>query len=628
MAEKIGVYICHCGGNISDVVDVQRVVEAVKDLPNIAVARDYVFMCSDSGQKLIEEDVKNLKLDGVVVASCSPHLHEKTFRAAVERAGLNPYLFEQVNIREQVAWSHKHEKDAATEKAIRVVRAGVAKVSLAKELEAIRIEMKPKVLVVGAGLAGIRAAIDLSRAGVNVYLVEKEPFIGGWIAKGYNAYPEGKPGLEIIDELIEEIERGENIKLYTNAEVKSVEGSIGDFRVTINVKPRYVVGNCERFEEAMKRCPVEVDDEFNEGLVKRKAIYTIPTYPKLPAIDENCNRCGECVKICGDAIDLDQKAEEVTIDVSMIILATGFKSYAPKKGEFGYGLDGVVTLPQFERLLALSDDRMSYNGREVGDVAFIYCVGSRNEEHEYCSRFCCTATINAALSAKKKFGIRSYHIYRDIRTYGKYESYYEEAGKNRMLFFRYDKDVKVDRKGEKLIVSLHDQLINKEVEIPVDLVVLVTGMELRDSEIYGMLKVPFSRDGFLQEVHPKLKPVETAIGGVLIAGTCQAPKDVVETSASASAAAAKAETFLLKGYAELEPFVVEIDASKCDGCGLCVDECPSGAISVDDVAVVKEALCRGCGACVAVCPVEAINLRGYTNEQIRKMIDAIAEGLE
>ena len=287
----------------------------------------------------------------------------------------------------------------------------------------------------------------------------------------------------------------------------------------------------------------------------------------------------------------------------------------------------MVTLPVFERLLALSNGKFEYNGKEVKAVAFIYCVGSRNEEHEYCSRYCCTATLNASIGAIEKFGnLRIYHIYRDIRTYGKYETYYEDAGEKMMIFIRYDPEEPpvVEKSEDKLVVKVKDMLSNEELEIPVDLVVLSIGMEPEMSEVFTMLRVPFSRDGFLQEVHPKLRPVETAIGGVLVAGTCQGPKDTVEAAASASAAAAKADTYLVKGYAELEPFIAEIDPEKCDGCGECVEECPTSAISIKDgKAVVNEALCKGCGACGGMCPAKAINLRGYYYDQLEKMIDSV-----
>lgn len=619
--ERIGVYVCHCGGNISDYVDVKKVVEAVKDLPNVAIARDFVFMCSEAGQELIKEDIKNFNLDGVVVASCSPHLHEKTFRDAAKAAGLNPYLLEHVCIREHSSWVHSDQPEAATQKAIWIVKAAIAKVSLARELEPIRLDMKPEAIVVGGGIAGMRCAIDLARAGVTVHLIEKSPFLGGRVPQIYKLYPSGKTGIEIVKELIEEIKRSPNIKVYTNAEIVAAEGALGEFKVTIKVNPRYV-GKVS--DEVIAKCPVEVPDEFNYGLTKRKAIYRRDfSYPDIPVIDiEACTKCGECNP------DFDQKPQTIELTGSLIILATGFKPYEPKEGEFGYKVyDGVITLPVFERLLALSDGKLEYNGREIKDIAFIYCVGSRNEEHEYCSRYCCVATLNAAIGALEKFGdLRIYHIYRDIRAYGKYESYYEQAGTEGMLFIKYDPENPpvVEKSGTKLVVKVKDALTGgEELEVPVDLVVLSVGMEPEMSDIFTMLRVPFSRDGFLQEVHPKLRPVETAIGGVLVAGTCQGPKDTVETTASASAAVAKADTYLVKGYAELEPFIAEIDPEKCDGCGECVDECPASAIRIENgKAVIKEALCKGCGACGAVCPTEAINLRGYYYDQLRRSIEA------
>ena len=618
---KIGVYVCHCGGNISDYVDVKKVVEAVKDLPNVAVARDFVFMCSEAGQNLIKEDIKNLGLDGVVVASCSPHLHEKTFRNAAKEAGLNPYLVEHVCIREHSSWVHSDNPEAATQKAIWIVKAAIAKVSLARELESIRLDMKPEAIVVGGGIAGMRCAIDLARAGITVHLIEKSPFLGGRTAQICKMYPSGISGIDLVKELVEEVKRNSNIKVYTNAEIVGAEGAIGEFKVKIKVNPRYVKENVS--DDVISKCPVEVPDEFNYGLTKRKAIYKRDfTYPDMPVIDiDACTKCGKCNP------DFNQKPKTVEVTGSIVILATGFKPYEPKEGEFGYGVyDNVITLPVFERLLAISNGRLVYNGKEIKDIAFIYCVGSRNEEHEYCSRYCCVATINAALEALEKFGdLRMYHVYRDIRTYGKYETYYEQAGVNGMLFLKYDPENPpvVERSGNKLIIKVRDMLtFGEEIEFPVDMVVLSVGMEPEMSDVFTMLRVPFSRDGFLQEVHPKLRPVETAIGGVLVAGTCQGPKDTVEATASASAAAAKADTYLVKGYAELEPFIAEIDPEKCDGCGECVEECPAGAIRIENgKAVLKEALCKGCGACGAVCPTEAINLRGYYYDQLRKSIE-------
>ncbi len=631
MRSRIGVYICHCGGNISDYVDVKKVVEAVKDLPNVAVARDFVFMCSDAGQDLIKEDIKNLKLDGVVVASCSPHLHEKTFRDAAKSVGLNPYVVEHVCIREHSSWVHSDNPDAATRKAIWIVKSAIAKVSLADELEPIRLTMKPEVIVVGGGIAGLRCAADLAKAGITVHLIEKKPFLGGRAAQIYKLYPSGKSGRELVKELIDEVRRYPNVHIYTNAEIVEAGGALGDFKVKIKVKPRFVKENVSKdeIERAIAKCPVEIPDEFNYGLTKRKAIFIREdSYPEVPVIDiDNCTKCNEC-----GIADFDQEPKVYELTGSMIILATGAKPYEPKEGEYGYKVyDNVITLPVFERLLAISGDKLIYNGKEIKDIAFIYCVGSRNEEHEYCSRYCCVATLNAALGAMEKFkDVRVYHIYRDIRAYGKYETYYEQAGMGGMLFFRFDPEEPpvVEKRGDKIVVKVKDLLTGgEEIEIPVDLVVLSVGMVLEPAEIHGMLRVPFSRDGFLQEVHPKLKPVETAIGGVLIAGACQFPKDTVEATASASAAVGRACVYLVKGYAELEPYIAEVDPEKCNGCGVCVEECPSGAITIkDDKAVINEALCKGCGACGALCPTEAINLRGYKYEQFRAMVDILKEG--
>lgn len=644
--DRIGVYICHCGGNISDVVDVKKVVEAVKDYPGVVVAKDFMFMCSDAGQKMIQEDIKKHKLNAVVVASCSPKLHELTFRNCVAAAGLNPYLFYHANIREHASWAHPDDPKGATEKAIRHVKAAIEYVRYAEPLEKIKIETTPKVLIVGGGIAGIRAALDLSDAGVSVFLVEREPFIGGRAPQVWKTYPDGKSGKEIVRELVDELKKRDNIVVYTNAEVKSISGYPGNFTVEIGVKPRYVIKKHDKFEEAIEKCPVEVPNEFDYGLTKRKAIYYPydSAYPELPAIDiENCSKCGECVKICSDAIDLNQQPQTIKLKVGAVIVATGFDPYEPEEGEYGYKkYSNVITLAQFMRLLDRVDgDKLLFNGKEIKDIAFIYCVGSRQvptgegKVNEYCSRYCCNSAIYTSIQLIEKFSnLRIYHIYRDIRTYGKNELYYEEAGKKGLVFLRFtefDPPTVVEEDG-KLIVSVKDVLTRGEtIEIPVDLVVLVTGMVPRQNkELESILKLPIGRDGFYQEVHPKLRPVETSLYGILIAGCCQGPKDIKETVSSASAAAAKAAPLLVKGYIELEPFVAYVDPDKCNLSKKCIEECPYGAIEIREYegkgekAWVNEALCRGCGACVAVCPNEAINLKGLSLTQIRSMIKAMA----
>lgn len=645
---RIGVYICWCGGNISDVVDVKKVVESVKDEPGVVVAKDFMFMCSDAGQKMIEDDIKEHELNAIVVASCSPKLHEITFRNVLKRAGVNPYMYYHANIREHASWAHSDDPEEATRKAIRHVRAAIAYVRRAQPLEKIKVSSQPSALIIGGGISGLRAALDLSRMGINVFIVEKQPYLGGRVAQLGEVYPYGRKGYEIISDLIAEVKKRENIVVYTNAEVEEIKGFVGNFDVTISVKPRYFKGSQDGIEEAVKVCPVEVPDEFNFGLTKRKAIILPPypgAYPETPAIDmENCTRCGECSKHC-EGIDLNQEEQRIGLKVGSIIVTTGFDPYEPKEGEYGYKkFSNVVTLPQFIRYLQLSSgkDKLVFNGKEVGSIAFIYCVGSRqrggDEEkvNEYCSRYCCNAVMYITLTLLDKYrDLRVYHLCRDVRTYGKNELMYEEASKRDVKFIKYDENdpPKVVAEGDGVLVKTKDLLTEGiELEIPVDLVVLVTGMIPRNNEkLNAILKLPIGRDGFYQEVHPKLRPVETTLDGILIAGTCQGPKDIKETLLSTSAAAAKAAGLLMKGYLELEPFVAFVDTDKCNACEKCVSECLYGAVEMKEYeklgkkAWVNEALCKGCGACVAICPTGAIQLRGLTNEQVEEMIKASAK---
>ncbi len=645
---RIGVYVCHCGGNISDYVDVKKVVEAIKDEPGVVVAKDVVFACSDASQNEIIEDIKKHKLNRIVVASCSPKLHEATFRGTVTRAGLNPYLYYHANIREHVSWAHTDDPKGATEKAIRHVRAAIAYVRHAKPLEKIKSPSIPAVLIIGGGVSGIKAAIDLAKMGIAVHLVERSPFLGGRVSQLYKIYPYDKSGVEIVKELVDELKKYDNIAVYTNAEVESVDGYIGNFNVTIKVYPRYVVKKSDKFKEAIEKCPVEVPNEFDFGLTKRKAIY-IPydgAYPELPAIDDKaCTKCGECIKICGDAIDLNQKPETIKVKVGAIIVATGADPYEPKKGEFGYGeYDNVITLQQLHRLLATykGDEEFRFNGRKIENIAFIYCVGSRQiptgegPVNEYCSRYCCNAAMYISLKLLERFkNLNIYHLYRDIRTYGKNEPLYEAAGKNGIIFIKYDEaePPKISKRGDKLIITTKDLLTeNLTLEIPVDLVVLVTGLVPRENKkLIEVLKLPLGRDRFYQEAHPKLRPVETNIGGLFICGCAQAPRDTREAVASAEAAAAKAAAIALKKEIELEPFVAEVDPSKCNLSKKCMEVCEYEAIEIKNYegigerAWVNEAKCKGCGACVAVCPTEAIQLRGLWNEQLKDMIRASAK---
>ncbi len=638
---RMGVYVCHCGGNISDYVDVKKVVEAIKDEPGVVVAKDVMFACADSTQSEMIEDIKKYNLNRLVVASCSPKLHELTFRGVAARAGLNKYTYYHANIREDASWAHTDDKVGATQKAIRHARAAIAYARLAKPLESIKTSTVSNVLVIGGGIAGLRAALDLADAGINVYIIEKGPFIGGRVAQLSNVYPYGRKGYEIISDLINEVLKRDNIAIYTNAEVKKVEGYIGNFKAMIEIKPRYFKGSCRNIEELIKKLPADIPNKFNYGLTKRTPVVLPPypnAYPRIPQLDiENCDEaCRKTLEEC-DNVDFNMNMETVTLNVGAILVATGFDPYEPKKGEYGYKeYQNVVTLPQLHRLIEL--DKL----KDVKSIAFIYCVGSRQkktgeeEVNEYCSRYCCKATMYASLNIFKKYGnIKMYHFYRDIRTYGREELLYEDASKRGVVFIKYDEDnpPKVYKEGNQLVVKSKDLLtpIDEEIEVPVDMVVLVTGMVPRkgNEELYKVLKLSTSRDRFLLEVHPKLKPVETAIAGIFLAGACQGPKDTLETLVSASAAASKAAAITMVSMLELEPFVANVDPAKCDLSKRCIDECEYGAIEIKEYpnigekAWVNEAKCKGCGACVAVCPTEAIQLKGLSNEQIRTMIKAM-----
>jgi heterodisulfide reductase subunit A len=642
---RIGVYICHCGGNISDYVDVKKVAEETAREDNVVVAKDVMFACSDSSQNEMVEDVKANKLDRLIVASCSPRLHEVTFRNVSQRAGLNPYTYYHVNIREQSSWAHTDDKEGATAKALRQVRSAVAYSRLSEPLEGIKAESTPAVMVVGGGVAGLRAAIDLANAGIAVHLVEKEPFLGGRVPQLSQVYPHGESGSEIVGKLVDEAVSKQNIAVYTNSEIDSVEGYVGNFDVKIIREPRYFKASCPGIESVAKVAKQELPNEFDYGLTKRGGVIVPPyegAYPAIPCLDRN-NCPIECVNqiraVCGsETLDVEEKSETIRIKVGSIIVATGFDPYEPEIGEFGYGLyKNVVTLQQLHRAIDLG------TLGDVHDIAFIYCVGSRQtptKENEnvntYCSRYCCNATMNVSLNLLKKMkGLHLYHIYRDIRTYGLNELLYEHASKEGVIFLKYaqEKPPSVSEKESKLIVKVKDLLtpIGEELELSVDMVVLVTGMVPRKSneKLYGMLKISKGKDKFLLEIHPKLKPVETAIAGVYIAGTVQAPRDTLETLASAEAAASKAANIALKNELILEPFVAHVNPETCSLNKQCIQECKYDAIEIKENAGVQKAWvnaarCTGCGACIAVCPTGAIELQGLANEQVKAMIKAMA----
>ncbi len=641
MNKKLGVYICHCGGNISDYVDVEKVRQSIENEEGVFIAKTTMFACGDSNQKEMVDDIKNNHLDGVVVASCSPKLHLLTFRAVTERGGLNKYNYVHANIREQASWAHSDDKAGATEKAIHIVKAAIAKVRYAESLEPIKIHSIKSVAVIGGGVAGMKAAIELSNLGCQVYMIEREYFVGGRVSQWDSLFTTNETGKELVTRLYNDLVKQKNIAVYTGTEVISCSGNIGDFKLKIKTTPRYIKDKCNlgELQNAIDACPVEVPDDFNFNITNRKAIYhNFPgEYPQSPVIDiKNCTRCGACEKIC-ENVDFSQIEEITDINVGSVLMATGFDPYIPADGEFGYNLfDNVVTLPQFKRIIDLSDERLTFKGREIKNIAYIYCVGSRQVEGEnkYCSRYCCTSAIHAAITAKKKFrNIYNFHFTRGIRTYGKQEILYDESSRMGDIYLQaYENDPPVVTSSkDKTFVRINDILTGKkELEVEADLVVLVTGMVPRkDNSVGSLFKLPKGRDKFYNEIHMKLRPVETVIDGITISGACQGPKNIMETVNSALSAATKSYSYVSKGELELEPIIARIDKDLCTWCNACARACPFDAVKMEEdktkaYAVINSSVCKGCGMCLPVCPTDAINLIAYSNTEIESMIDGLA----
>lgn len=650
---RVGVFVCRCGGNISDIVDVEAVSSRLAATPGVEVAATHQFFCSDPGQALIEQSVKDHKLDRVVVAACSPSLHELTFRRTVARAGLNQYLFEHANIREQVSWVVTN-KSAATEKAERLVRAAVARSHHLTPLERRRIPIRQSVLVIGAGVAGLTAARDLAARGIHVTLIESSPFLGGRLAQLHRIFPTGQRARDLLSPLIQEVVSNPNIVIHTNAELERASGFIGDFHTVVRIMPRGANAHCTNPQEVIDACPEETVDQFNLGMAKRKAIFMpyAGCYPPVPAIDwRNCTKCGACFEAAGGkGIDLKEKPREVMIASGAIVIAAGLNKYAPRHGEYGYGrFPEVVTLAQLNRMLdptGPTKGNLTVNGRQVGRVGFVHCVGSLQHKgihkpmrdgriNQYCSRVCCTTTMHAAAEIKDRFPeVQVYDFHEDIRTYGRrHESYYDHVCQQGVAFIRFDPlhppRVEPDPKGEyPLVVKTTDRLtFGEELEVPLDLLVLATGLVAGDmSKLVDLYRCSVGADRFLLEVHPKLRPVELAAFGLFLAGSVQGPMDIAESTAAAAAAAVKASALIKAGQIELDPFVARVDEHHCGGCKACLYVCPFSAIERNETtrtARVNGALCTGCGTCVASCPCNAIQQHGFEDSQVESELLAL-----
>ncbi len=651
---RIGFYICHCGTNIAGALDVGEVVNHVAGLPGVALARDYKYLCSDPGQELIQHDIRDHGLNRIVVAACSPLMHERTFRRAVEEAGLNPFYCHMVNIREHDAWVHT-DRQEATAKAKALATGAVRRVALHKPLETKKVPIHGEVLVVGGGIAGIHAALILADAGKRVYLVEREPTIGGHMARFDKTFPTLDCAACILTPKMSAVGAHPNITLWTYSEVTQVEGYVGNFNVTVIRKPRYVIEDaCTGCLQCIEACiyhDARFPDEFNLGLGKRKPIH-LPfpqATPPVVLIDpETCiefktGKCKKtCVEACADrrAIDFQQREETRQIQVGTIIIATGFQTFDPRRiPYYGYGVfPTVYTALEVERLLNAAGptggEVLLRNGRPPQRVGIVHCVGSRDENtNRYCSRVCCLYSLKLAHLIKEHTGAEVYNFYIDIRTPGKgMEEFYNRVAEEGMHLVRGKvADVypdPADPANGRLMLQVEDTLMGRILKVPVDMLVLSVGLEPRadTQEVRRKFNLCCGPEGFFLERHPKLAPVSSYAEGVFLAGCCQGPKDIPDTVAQAGAAAAQALALIVRGYTEQEPNTAYVREEDCSGCKSCIPLCPYTAISLaadKQKAFINEALCKGCGVCVAACPSGSIGQNLFEDEQLLSEVEGV-----
>jgi heterodisulfide reductase subunit A2 len=649
---RIGVFVCHCGINIAQNVDVKALTEYASQLHGVVVAKEYKYMCSDVGATLIKDTIKEFKLDGVVIASCSPRMHEHTFRRVANDGGVNPYRVEISNIREQCSWAHSN-KEQATEKAKYLVRSAVSKALSLEPLKPSTLKVIPEALVIGGGIAGIQTSLDLANDGFKVHLVERDPSIGGHMAQLDKTFPTLDCSSCILTPKMMEVANHENIELLSYAEIASIEGSIGNYTVKIKKKPRYVdVDKCTGCGDCATACRLKdrIISEFNQGMGKRGAAY-MPFPQAVPlkyVIDEKkClfltkGKCGDeplCKKACAqNAIIFDQKEEIIERKVGAIVVATGYDVMDPTLVyEYGYDQSpDVITTLELERLISSSGPTKGEilrpsNQQKPKSVTFILCVGSRDETQcTWCCRIGCMTALKQVYLLREKLGedVEINVCYNDLRSFGKgYEEFYRKVRGLHTNMFR-GRPSEVRTMKDHLKIDIFDTTTNKLFEIKTDMVVLVPAMMPRTDaiEFARLLHLTLSGDGFFLEAHPKLRPVDTFVNGIFIAGCCQAPKDIQDTVAQGSAAASRAATILSQDELEIDPLIAMVDEDACTGCGICVEICPYEARTLNErkrIAEVNDALCAGCGGCIAACPSNASIHKNFTKKQLLNMVDDI-----
>ncbi|MEW6143130.1 MAG: CoB--CoM heterodisulfide reductase iron-sulfur subunit A family protein [Chloroflexota bacterium] len=662
---RVGVFVCHCGTNIAGTVDVPAVTEWAKTLPGVVATSDNKYSCSEPGQASIRKVIEENRLNRVVVAACSPRMHEATFRRAMVQAGLNPYFLEIANIREHCSWVHGNDKAMATEKAKDIIRMAVAKVTNNEALFPKTIGITKRALVIGGGITGIQAALDIANAGHEVVLVEREPSIGGHMAQLDKTFPTLDCSACILSPKMVDIGQHPKIKLMNYSQVQKVSGFVGNFEVEILQKAKRVdYSKCTGCGTCWQKCPQKVDSEFDVGTGKRTVIH-IPfpqAIPAKPVIDwAQCRYCkfldwkaaGEqgkkppecrvCEKVCPvQAIDFNQQDQVVTEKFGAIVVATGYKTFDPAVyEEYGGGrLPDVITSLQLERQMNAAgptggEIKRPSDGEHPRTIVLVSCVGSRDAQkgRPYCSKICCMYNAKHAIMLKEHDpGVQVYVFYIDVRTGGKdFEEFYLRAIDEAGAVYLRGRVSKIYQDGKKLVVLGEDSLMGQPVEIAADLVVLAAGMEpnIGAAEIAQTLHISYDTYGFMVEAHPKLRPVETNTDGILVAGACVGPRDIPESVAQGSAAAAKAVGILSQDSLTVDPMIAQVDPAKCIGCLLCVAVCPFKAPYSETtrdkrtIAVINEALCKGCGICVAHCRPKAINLHGFTNQQLLAEVQAL-----